>query len=167
MSRPQCAYGCPKSEFRAEASLGKNFPKVIPSLLHVFSGWCLQGLVIWCVSLSKPQNIWCKHRHIARRGGDISLGDARISNSGCPNLPRLNIPGCPKLNCHRSALVSIKSCSQTSSKTLPCPLVPPGLNGLRQLLEWESYCRESFFTYFETYYLYQTHWPLVMHVSVK
>ena len=30
----------------AEASLGKNFPNVIPSLLHVFSGWYLQGLVI-------------------------------------------------------------------------------------------------------------------------
>ena len=43
----------------AEASLGKNFPKVIPSLLHIFSGWYLQGLVIWCVSLSRPQNFLC------------------------------------------------------------------------------------------------------------
>ena len=45
--------------------------------------------------------------------------------------------------------------------------VSPGLNGLRQLLECESYCGESFFTYFETYYLYETHWGLVMHVGVK
>ena len=80
-----------------EASLGKNIPKVIPSLLHVFSGWYLQGLVKWCVSLSRPQNVWSKLRHIARRGGDISLRDARISTSGCPNLPRLNKLGCPKL----------------------------------------------------------------------
>ena len=29
--------------------------------------------------------------------------------------------------------------------------VSPGLNGLRQLLECESYCGESFFVYFETY----------------
>ena len=42
----------------AEASLGKNFPKVLPSLLHVFNGWYLRGLVIWCVSLSRPQNVW-------------------------------------------------------------------------------------------------------------
>ena len=81
----------------AEASLGKNFPKVIPSLLHIFSGWYLQGLVIWCVSLSRPQNFLCKRRHIARPGDYISLGNARISTGGCPNLPRLNKPGCPKL----------------------------------------------------------------------
>ena len=100
----QCTYGCPKLEFSslghpnmAEASLGKNFPKVIPSLLHIFSGWYLQGLVIWCVSLSRPQNFLCKRRHIARPGDYISLGDARISTGGCPNLPRLNKPGCPKL----------------------------------------------------------------------
>ena len=81
----------------AEASLGKNFPNVIPSLLHIFSGWYLQGLVIWCVSLSRPQNVLCKRRHIARPGDYISLGDAWISTNGCPNLPRLNKPGCPKL----------------------------------------------------------------------
>ena len=63
----------------AQASLNKNFPKVIPSLLHVFSGWYLQRLVIWCVSLSRPQNIWCKRRHITRRRGDVSSRDARIS----------------------------------------------------------------------------------------
>ena len=63
----------------AQASLGKNFPKVIPSLLHVFNGWYLQRLVIWCVSLSRPHNIWCKRRHITRRRGDISSRDARIS----------------------------------------------------------------------------------------
>ena len=40
---------------------------------------------------------WCKRRHIARRGGDISSRDARISTSGCPNLPRLNKLRCPKL----------------------------------------------------------------------
>ena len=44
--------------------------------------------------------------------------------------------------------------------------VSPGLIGLRQLLECESYCGESF-TYFETYLLYETHWGLAMHVSVK
>ena len=65
----------------AEASLGKNFPKVISSLLLVFSGWYLQRLVSWCVSLSRPQNIWCKRRQIARRRGDISPRDARISTS--------------------------------------------------------------------------------------
>ena len=65
----------------AEASLGKNFPKVISPLLHVFSGWYLQRLVSWCVSLSRPQNIWCKRRLIARRRGDISPRDARISTS--------------------------------------------------------------------------------------
>ena len=81
----------------AEASLGKKFPKVIPSLLHIFSGWYLQGLVIWCVSLSRPQIFLCKRRHISRPGDYILLGDARISTSGCPNLPRLNKPGCPKL----------------------------------------------------------------------
>ena len=63
----------------AEALLGKNFPKVIPSLLHIFNGWYLQHLVIWCVSLSRPQNIWCKRPHITRRRGDISSRDARIS----------------------------------------------------------------------------------------
>ena len=46
----------------AEASLGKNFPKVIPSLLHVFNGWYLQSLVIWCVSLSRLQNVCGKQR---------------------------------------------------------------------------------------------------------
>ena len=81
----------------AEASLGKNFPNVIPSLLHVFNGWYLQGWVIWCVSLSSPQNFWCDRRHIARRGGDISSRDDRISTRGCPNLPRLDKPGCPRL----------------------------------------------------------------------
>ena len=73
----------------AEASLGKNFPKVIPSFLHVFNGWYLQGLVIWCVSLSRPQNYWGKQRHLARRGCDISSRDARISTRGCPKLPTL------------------------------------------------------------------------------
>ena len=62
----------------AEAALGKNFPKAIPSLLHVFNGWYLQGLDIWCVSLSRPQNFWGKQRHLARRGCDISSRDARI-----------------------------------------------------------------------------------------
>ena len=81
----------------AEASLGKNFPKVILLLLHDFSGWYLQGLVKWCVYLSRPRNVWCKLRHVARRGGDISSRDARISTSGCPNLPCLNKLGCPKL----------------------------------------------------------------------
>ena len=81
----------------AEASLGKNFPKMISLLLRVFCGWYLQGLFIWCVSLSRPQNFWWKRRHIARRGGDISSRDARISTNGCPNLPRLNKLGCPKL----------------------------------------------------------------------
>ena len=42
----------------AEASLGKNFPKMISSLLCVLSGWYLQGLVIWCISLSRPQIFW-------------------------------------------------------------------------------------------------------------
>ena len=81
----------------AEASLGKNFPKVIPSLLNVFNWWYLQSLVIWCVSLSRPQNFWGKRRHLARRGGDISSMDARISTCGCPKLQRLEKPGCPKL----------------------------------------------------------------------
>ena len=80
-----------------KASLAKNFPKMIPSLLHVFSGWYLQGLVIWCASLFRPQNIWCKRRHSARAVGDISSRDARISFRGCPNLPCLGKPGCPRL----------------------------------------------------------------------
>ena len=45
--------------------------------------------------------------------------------------------------------------------------VSPGLNGLWQLLECESYCGESFFTFVETYYPYETHWGPVMHVSFK
>ena len=73
----------------AEASLGKNFPKVIPSLLHVFNGWYLPSLVIWRVSLSRPQIFWGKRRHLARRG-DISSRDARISTRGCPKLQRLD-----------------------------------------------------------------------------
>ena len=81
----------------AEASLGKNFPKMIPSLIHVFNGSYLQVLVIRCVSLSRPQNLGWKRRHIARRGGHISLRDARISTHGCPNLSRFNKSGCPKL----------------------------------------------------------------------
>ena len=81
----------------AEASLGKNFPKVIPSLLHVFNAWYLQSLVIWCVSLSRPQIFLGKRRHLARRGDDISSRDARISTRGCPKLQRLDKPGCPKL----------------------------------------------------------------------
>ena len=81
----------------AEVSLGQSFPNVIPSLLHVFNWWCLQGLVIWCVSLSRPQNLGCKRRHIARRGGYISSRDARISTRGWPNLPHLNKTGCPRL----------------------------------------------------------------------
>ena len=80
-----------------EASLGKNFPKAIPSLLHVFNGWYLQGLVIWCVSLSRPQNFWGKQRLLARRGCDISSRDARISTRGCPKLRRLDKSGCPRL----------------------------------------------------------------------
>ena len=81
----------------AEALLGKNFPKVIPSLLHVFNEWYLQGLVIWCISLSRPQNFLGKQWHLARRGCDISSRDARISTRGCPKLRRLDKPGCPKL----------------------------------------------------------------------
>ena len=81
----------------AEASLGKNFPKMIPSLLRVFNGSYLQGLVIWCVSLSRPQNFLCKRRHIARRGGDISSRDARISTF-VQLLDALNsFQGCPRL----------------------------------------------------------------------
>ena len=81
----------------AEASLGKNFPKMIPSLLRVFNGWYLQGLVIWCVSLSRPQIFWWKRRHIARRGGDISSRDARISTL-VQLLDALNsFQGCPRL----------------------------------------------------------------------
>ena len=81
----------------AEASLGKNFPKMIPSLLRVFNGWYLQGLVIWCVSLSRPQNFWWKRRHIARRGCDISSRDARISTF-VQLLDALNsFQGCPRL----------------------------------------------------------------------
>ena len=81
----------------AEASLGKNVPKMISSLLRVFSGWYLQGLVIWCVSLSRPQNFWWKRRHIARRGGDISSRNARISTF-VQLLDALNsFQGCPRL----------------------------------------------------------------------
>ena len=72
----------------AEASLGKNFPKVIPSLLHVFNGWYLQSLVIWCVSLSRLQKFWGKRRHLARRYmifhrgiPESQLVDARNSNA--------------------------------------------------------------------------------------
>ena len=90
----------------SEASLGKNLPKVIPSLLHVFNGWYLQGLVIWCVSLSRPQNFWGKQRHLAWRGCDISSRDARISTRGCPKLRRLDKPGCPKLR--KDARICIK-----------------------------------------------------------
>ena len=80
-----------------EALLGKNFPKIIPSLLRVFNGWYLQGLVIWCVSLSRPQNFRWKRRHIARRGGDISSRDARISTF-VQLLDALNsFQGCPRL----------------------------------------------------------------------
>ena len=81
----------------AEASLGKNFPKMILSLLRVFNGSYLQGLVIWCLSLSRPQNFLCKRRHIARRGGDISSRDARISTF-VQLLGALNsFQGCPRL----------------------------------------------------------------------
>ena len=74
----------------AESSLGKNFPKMIPSLLRVFNGWYLQGLVIWCVSLSRPQNLLVKttaHRQ-TRRWYFIE---------GCPNLNFCSVAGCPKL----------------------------------------------------------------------
>ena len=81
----------------AQASLGKNFPKVIPSLLHVFNGWYLQRLVIWCVSLSRPQNIWCKRRHITRWRGDISSRDARISTFVQLLDTLISFQGCPKL----------------------------------------------------------------------
>ena len=81
----------------AEATVSKNFPTVIPPLLHIFSGWFLQGLLIWCVSLSRPQNCWCKRWHITRRGGDVSSKDAQISTRGCPNLQHLDKPGCPRL----------------------------------------------------------------------
>ena len=81
----------------AEASLGKNFPKVIPSLVHVFSGRYLQGLVIWCVSLSRPHNCLCKRRHIARRGGDILSRDARISTFVQLLDAQNSFQGCPRL----------------------------------------------------------------------
>ena len=81
----------------AAASHGKHIHTAISSLLHVSNGWYLQGLIILCVSLSGPQNLLCKRWNMAKRGGNISARDARISTRGCPKLPHLKKPGCPKL----------------------------------------------------------------------
>ena len=49
---PNSSLGYPNM---AAAALGKNFPKAIPSLLHVFNGWYLQGLDIWCYLCPGPR----------------------------------------------------------------------------------------------------------------
>ena len=81
----------------AAASHGKHIYKAISSLLHVSNGWYLQDLIILCVSLSGPQNLLCKRRNMAKRGGNISARDARISTP-VPLLDARNLfQGCPKL----------------------------------------------------------------------
>ena len=81
----------------AEAPLGKNFSVW---LRRCYTSSMSDTCRVWSFDeylCPGHRLFWCKRRHIARLGGDIWSRDARISTRGCPNLPRLEKPGCSKL----------------------------------------------------------------------
>ena len=72
----------------AEASPGKNFPKVIPSLLHVWMILAAFGHLMRIFVQTREYLVWTTAHHQTKKWHFIK---------GCPNLNFCSVAGCPNL----------------------------------------------------------------------